>query len=92
MKLVLIQKDSPEWDFIWQWLENHPINHGIEDSKLAYNKGEVWQYMCSYMNENKIIHTFRHRCHPTTNGVVNLTLNGNENIDDDQILISKTFK
>lgn len=69
MELVIIEKDTPEWDFIWSWLENHPINAGLEEPRTALNEGEAWQYMGSFRNKDKVVSEFRHRNHPETQSV-----------------------
>ena len=69
MEMILIKIDSLEWEYMWNWLANHPINQDLEDPKLAPNDGEVWQYMGSYKNKDVVITEFRHRNHPKTNGL-----------------------
>jgi hypothetical protein len=69
MEIIIFKKDSAEWEFIWQWLENHPINEGLEDPRVALNEGEAWQHMGCFTNKDRIICEFRHRNHPATNGL-----------------------
>jgi len=64
MEMVLIKKDSQEWNNMWDKLANHPINESIEEPSLAVNEGEAWQYMGSFRQDTRIIHEFRHRNHP----------------------------
>ena len=90
MELVIIEMDSPEWDIMWNWLAEHPINKDLDNPSLAINNGEVWQYMGSYKLKNKVIHNLRHRSHPLTNRVENLSLNASETFDINQI--KKSFK
>jgi len=37
----------------------------VEGDRVCLNDGEVWQYMGSKREGSKLIHTFRHRCHPS---------------------------
>lgn len=79
MKLILLKPSSPEWDFAWEWVANHPLNEGIDDPSTCLNEGEAWQYMGSYWNESdKLISTFRHRNHPRTNELQNLSIEHKE--------------
>lgn len=90
MNLVLIKIGSPEWELMWKWVEEHPLNKDLEDPSTALNEGEAWQYMGSYQLDERIIHTFRHRNHPRTNRVQNISLQGTNKLDNNQI--EKTFK
>jgi len=90
MELVIIEMDSPEWEYMWNWLAEHPINKDLDNPSLATNNGEVWQYMGSYKLKNKVIHCLRHRYHPLTNRVENLSLNASDSFDVNQI--KKSFK
>ena len=85
MELVLIKPESIEWNYIWQWLENHPINKDIENPTLATNNGESWQYMGSYKQGNRLLHSLRHRCHPLTDRVETLSLQNSTEFTLDQI-------
>jgi len=67
MEFVILKKDTPEWDYIWNWLASHPINEGLEEPSVALYQGEGWQYLGSYKKGNTIISDFRHRFHPLTN-------------------------
>ena len=90
MELILIEPDSPEWNYMWNWLEKHPLNEGIEDPSIALNEGQTWQYMGSYKQDTRVLHTFRHRIHPTTKEIQNLTLEASKDLTDEQIV--KKFK
>ena len=85
MNLILIEPNSPEWEFMWNWLENHPLNKGLEFPSLATNDGENWQYMGSYKEKEKVIHSFRHRNHPVTNSVQTVSVDASTGLTDDQI-------
>lgn len=92
MELVFVKQDSLEWTYIWDFVEKHPINEGIEEPRVALNEGEVWQYMCTYANKekNKFIHEFRHKNHPNTNGVYFIRFNSENIITDGDVI--KTIK
>lgn len=67
MNMILIKRDSKEWNLMWEWLASHPLNEGLEDPAVALNKdcGEQWQYMGSYGgNDGSVVSEFRHRAHP----------------------------
>ena len=70
MKMLLIKRESPEWDYMWEWLANHPLNEGLAEPTVAFDadSGEAWQYMGSWFDGkdySSTIHQFRHRCHPS---------------------------
>ena len=90
MDLILIEPNSPEWDFMWKWLEDHPINKDITEPTLAVNNGEAWQYMGSFMQGERVIHQFRHRNHPVTNDRKDLSVNASEAFTKEQI--AKKFR
>jgi hypothetical protein len=90
MELILIEPNSKEWNYMWDWVANHPINNGLDDPSTAINNGEAWQYMGSYMQDNKIIHQFRHREHPYNNKTQHLSLGGSDEFTQEQI--SKRYK
>lgn len=75
---------------MWEWLAAHPINKDIEQPSLAMNDGEAWQYMGSYMQGERVIHSFRHRNHPVTNTRKDLSVNASEAFTKEQIV--KKFK
>jgi hypothetical protein len=85
MELVLIKQDSPEWEFMWNWLESHPLNKGLENPSLATNGTESWQYMGSLQNKKVVIHQFRHRNHPVTQSIQSVSVNSSEAFTTDQI-------
>jgi hypothetical protein len=90
MELIFVKRDSKEWNYIWDFVANHPINEGIDEPRMAMNEGEGWQYMGSFKNGDKLVHEFKHRFHPRTMDVYKITFNGSENFTDDQI--DKTTK
>ena len=90
MELILIEPNSLEWDFMWGWLETHPMNEGIENPSIALHEGQAWQYMGSFRQDNRVLHTFRHRIHPSTNRVERLTLQASDKLTPEQI--TKSFK
>ena len=44
MDFVLIKEESKEWNYMWNWLEQHPINKGLDEPKTAENNGFEWEY------------------------------------------------
>jgi len=90
MELIFVKRNSKEWNYIWDFIANHPINEGIDEPRMAMNEGEGWQYMGSFKNGDKLVHEFKHRFHPRTMDVYKITFNGSENFTDDQI--DKTTK
>lgn len=85
MELVLITPESNEWDFMWNWLANHPLNKGLDEPTTALNENEAWQYMGSYKQKERVLHSFRHRNHPVTNSVQNVSVQCSEAFTIDQI-------
>jgi hypothetical protein len=53
MELILIKQDSPEWEFMWNWVYAHPVNDG-----LAVPDVQQWQYKGSLRNGDRILHQF----------------------------------
>jgi hypothetical protein len=92
MEFLNIKHNSTEWDYIWNFVANHPINEDIDEPMVALNGGEEWQYMGSYKHKDKIIHEVRHRLHPKTNGVYKLSLNASDTFDDTQIDVLAPIK
>jgi hypothetical protein len=91
MELVIIEVESPEWEYMWNWLTVHPINSGLEEPSVARHpeSGEAWQYMGSFKQGNRVISEFRHRHHPVTNKIEDLKVS-HENFDVN--CIKKSFK
>lgn len=84
--MVIIKRDSDEWNRMWEWLSKHPINEGIDEPTIAFNEGEIWQYMGSFRNkDNRVIHTFRHRCHQIDGERKNISVSGSQIISEDDI-------
>lgn len=90
MELVLIKQGTHEWNWMWEWLASHPINEGIEEPSIATHEGESWQYMGSYQQGNRVLHTFRHRQHPRYNKVETVSVSASKDFTPDQI--AKNFK
>lgn len=90
MEFVLIEIDSEEWEYLWNWVAEHPINKGVVDPSSALHKGESWQYMGSFKQGSKVIHELRHRNHPLTNSVQTLKLKASESFEPRQA--KKTYK
>lgn len=55
--MIYLDAEHPELQFAWATFPD----------PLEKNNGEVWQYMGTSQREGIWTHTFRHRCHPTTN-------------------------
>jgi hypothetical protein len=92
MELIVIKIESKEWDYMWDWLSNHPINKDIDNPTIAENQGEEWQYMGSFKNGDNVIHEFRHRCHPATQNKYSVTFAASKDLTADQIENSAKIK
>ena len=92
MEMLLIKENSPEYNFMWNWIAEHPLNIGLLDPMVALNMEEAWQYMGSHRNGLKTLHSFRHRNHPSTNDRVNLTVAASANMNDDDIEVKYNVK
>lgn len=90
MELVLIKPESKEWIYMWNWLSVHPMNKDLSDPSEALWEGESWQYMGSFRQNERLIHEFRHRCHPQTNGVKSLKVEASKDMNEDDV--EKNFK
>ena len=90
MELAIIEIGSIEWNNMWDWLASHPINEGLTEPSVATNNGESWQYTGSYKQGERMVHSFRHRNHPTTNTLQNLSVEASNELTKEQI--KKTFK
>lgn len=90
MELVLVTPNSPEWDFMWKWLEANPINKDLPEPTIALNENEAWQYMGSFKQDTRVIHQFRHRNHPILGNVKNLSVSASHEFTNEQI--SKKFR
>ena len=88
MEYIIIQPNSNEWNYMWDWLAKHPINENIDVPSVANYEGEVWQYMGSFKQDNKVIHSFRHRSHPLHGQRVDLHVQASESFNPDEILTS----
>ena len=89
MKFILLKIDSPEWNYIWSWLEAHPINAGLEDPKEALYNGQAWEYLGSFIQGPRCVHTFRHLLHPKTNKIEELSLSASSTFNSDDIAIER---
>ena len=90
MDLALIKKNSPEWEYLWNWLASHPINVGLEAPSVALNEGEAWEYMGSFKQGDRMIHSLRHRCHPKHGQRMDLHVQASDEFVEDDI--HKTLK
>ncbi len=57
----LVQRNTDEWDKMWNELAQHPLNNGDAVCEESVT-GECWQYMGTQGGK----HNFRHRFHPNT--------------------------
>lgn len=89
MELIVIKKDSPEWEYMWNWLADHPYNKELAEPMIALNENEAWQYMGSFKLKERIIHEFRHRNHPITKDVLELKVTASPNMNEESILPKK---
>lgn len=85
MEMLLIKRDSQEWNTMWDTLATHPINEGYEEPSLVINEGEAWQYMGSFRQDTRIIHEFRHRNHPMFGRREYIKINASLSITDEDI-------
>lgn len=85
MEYIIIKQDSPEGEYMWNWLANHPLNIDLPEPMVALNQGEAWQYMGSFKHNNKTIHEFRHRNHVKINGTSVLHVNASDKLTDECI-------
>lgn len=85
--MIIVKNGSNEWNYMWDWLAEHPINESVAEPMVAVNdmNGECWQYMGSFRQDNKTIHEFRHRSHPTTGDRIYLKLNASDSFCEDDI-------
>ena len=90
MEFALIERDSPEWEYMWKWLAEHPINKSLDEPSVALNDGEAWQYIGSYKQGEKVVHEFRHRFHPVTKEKKLLSVSASKDFTPEQI--KKAFK
>jgi hypothetical protein len=85
MEMIVLKQNSPEWEFAWNWLSEHPLNKNLDEPSIAMNNEEAWQYMGSYRHDGKVLHEFRHRNHPTTNEITFLKMNASEKMNAEDI-------
>lgn len=73
MEIILIRKNSGEWERMWDELGSHPLNTGHDQPSVVWNEGEVWKYMGSFRGRlGWIVHEFQHLHHPVTGMIQNL--------------------
>ena len=59
-----MKKVQSEYDYMWDQLAKLPMNKNNEVPQMCENNGEVWQFMGTHYENKKLVHQFRHRCHP----------------------------
>lgn len=94
MEIVLIKTDSKEYEYLWDFIENHPLNKGIENPKVALNQDEHWRYIGTITDGKRYIHTVQHTCHPYDNQFKEVSIDASKDFDVSDIterfkLISK---
>lgn len=85
MDFIIVKQDSPEANWMWDWLSGHPLNQDLDKPTEANNNGEKWQYMGSYMQGDRVIHSFRHRAHPRTGRQIYISCNASPLMNKDAI-------
>ena len=85
MEFILIDVDSTEWVYMWDWLSSHPLNNDLEEPKSAENNGVAWEYVGSFMQDKRVVHEYIHQSHPKTLGTVKLSLNASTEFTEDTI-------
>lgn len=90
MEFVLLDLESKEISYLWSYLELHPLNEGIDEPSVALHEGESWNYMGTFINKDKVIHTLRHLNHPRYNRIETISVRASSGFTQDQIV--KTFK
>jgi len=90
MELVFIKQGTEKWEEIWNWLEQNPINEGIDNPRVATHTNESWQYMGSYLQKGKAVSEFRHRNHPKT--LKRVSLSYGHSVEDDDLQKSVKIK
>lgn len=85
MEFVVIKIDSDEWQYMWDWLANHPINDGLDEPREANNNGAKWEYIGSYMHDSRIIYEFLHQMHPKTQSLMKVSVEGSKDFTSDYI-------
>jgi hypothetical protein len=93
MEFFLIKPDSPEWEYMWGWLESHPLNEGYDEPSVCLNEatGDAWKYIWSFGDSNnRLVHEFNHISHPNGNVEGNAFCPSSKNFSKDDIF--KTIK
>lgn len=85
MEMILIKRESQEWNNMWDRLATHPINEGYEEPSLVIHEGEAWQYMGSYKQDTRVVHEFRHRNHPKFGRKEYIKLSASDTMTDEDI-------
>ena len=85
MEIVIIKKDSQEWNNMLAKISSHPINEGYENPSLVINEGVSWKYIYSVRQGNKVIHDFIHLNHPKYSRTEYITFDASPSITDEDI-------
>lgn len=91
--MISIKPESSEWERMWNWVADHPINKGLSEPSVAMSKdNKTWRYVDSFRNKNETVHQFIHENHPITNKAESICLISREVISDDEIQRSVQVK
>jgi hypothetical protein len=55
MELILIKKDSHEWNYMWEYISEHPYTKLLTEAEALR-----WQYTGSLRQDGKVLHQFKH--------------------------------
>lgn len=85
MDFIVIDTQSTEWNYMWDWLSNHPLNSDLMDPKEADNNGIKWEYIGSYMQGARIIHELAHQKHPKTQAILKVSVEASKDFKSEHI-------
>jgi hypothetical protein len=82
MEFVLIDTQGTEFNYAFDWVENHPMNKDTDVTN--------WEYVGTFSQGKEAIHSFKINWHPTTQRTERLSVRASTGFTADQIV--KTFK
>ena len=85
--LVLLKVGSPEFQWMWNEVANHPVNEGIEFPTISFNPeiDACWIYKYSIRRDNEVLHELIHMRHPITEDKYNLIINASPHFNEGDI-------
>ena len=93
MEMLIIKEDSNEWNHMWNWVANHPLNDKLTEPTAALHEGEAWQYMGSLRSQDgRVVSEFRHRNHPFDGTRKNVVINHPNGVPDSDIELIRKVK